>query len=65
MYSVTTLSLIAIAAILLGFGTGALLQSRLGSEKRKQRELERNIDQLLKKQQDYQHEVVADLLLLR
>ena len=59
MYSISTVAVIAAIALLIGTGVGILLSRRLTPDSRRQRELERNLDQLLKRQKDYQHEVVA------
>ena len=58
MYSISTLVLVGIAALLLGAGIGLLTGRRMTPDTRKQRELERNLDRLLQQQKDYQHEVV-------
>jgi uncharacterized membrane-anchored protein YhcB (DUF1043 family) len=58
VYTLSTLLLAAVFALIVGLATGTLLSRRLSSDGRKQRELERSLDQLLQQQKDYQHEVV-------
>ena len=58
MYSISTLLLTGLVALLVGAGAGLLFSRRLSTDIRKQRELERNLDRLLQQQKDYQHEVV-------
>lgn len=57
MYSISTLMLVSIAALVIGLGAGFLSSRRLSADTRKQRELERNLERLLLQQKDYQHEV--------
>jgi uncharacterized membrane-anchored protein YhcB (DUF1043 family) len=47
-----------LAALIVGLGVGVILSRRLSNDGRKQRDLERSVDQLLQQQKDYQHEVV-------
>jgi len=58
VYSIDILLLAGIAILVAGAGIGALLARRLAPDTRRQRELERSLDQLLQQQKDYQQEVV-------
>ena len=58
MYDFSSLLITALFALIVGVGLGALVSRRLSNDGRKQRELERNVDQLLQQQKDYQHQVV-------
>jgi len=58
VYTLSTLLLAAVFALIVGLAAGTLLSRRLSSDGRKQRELEQSLDQLLQQQKDYQHEVV-------
>ncbi len=58
MYSISTLLLTALLALLGGAGVAVLFSRRLSPDSRKQRELERSLDRLLEQQKNYQHEVV-------
>ena len=58
MYSISTLLLTALLALLGGAGAAVLFSRRLSPDSRKQRELERSLDRLLEQQKNYQHEVV-------
>jgi uncharacterized membrane-anchored protein YhcB (DUF1043 family) len=57
VYSISTLMLVSIAALVFGLGAGVLYSRRMSVDTRKQRELERNLERLLQQQKDYQHEV--------
>lgn len=57
VYSFSNLVLTAIVALLAGGAIGFLFIRQLSADSKKQRELERNVDKLLKQQRDYQHEV--------
>lgn len=58
VYSISTLLMVGLAALVVGGALGALLGRGISADTRKQRELERNLDKLLQQQKDYQHEVV-------
>jgi uncharacterized membrane-anchored protein YhcB (DUF1043 family) len=49
--------LIAIGAAVVGLLIGLLVGRGISPDKQKQRDLERNVDQLLQQQKDYQHKV--------
>jgi uncharacterized membrane-anchored protein YhcB (DUF1043 family) len=57
VYSISTLMLVSMMALVIGLGAGFLSSRRLSADRRKQRELERNLERLLQQQKDYQHEV--------
>jgi len=57
VYSISTLIVVALGALVAGLGAGALYSRRLSPDTRKQRELERSLERLLQQQKDYQHEV--------
>ena len=58
MYDSETLILSGVIALIVGVALGILFTRRFSADSRKQRELERNVDQLLQQQKDYQHQVV-------
>ena len=58
MYSISSLLITGIVALIAGLCTGIFLSRRLSPDSRKQRELERSLDRLLQQQKDYQHNVV-------
>ncbi len=58
MYELSSLLMTALIALLVGGGLGALMTRRFSFDGRKQRELERSVDKMLRQQKDYQHEVV-------
>lgn len=57
MYTLSNLIIISAILALSGLGIGYLLGRKLGPDNVKQREMERNLDELLQKQRDYQHDV--------
>jgi uncharacterized membrane-anchored protein YhcB (DUF1043 family) len=57
VYSISSLLMTGIAALVGGLCVGMLLSRRLSPDLRKQRELERSLDRLLQQQKDYQHGV--------
>jgi uncharacterized membrane-anchored protein YhcB (DUF1043 family) len=58
VYSISSLLITGIVALVVGLGLGMFVSRRLSPDSRKQRELERSLDRLLQQQKDYQHEVV-------
>ena len=58
MYSISSLLITGILALVAGLCLGMLISRRLSPDVRKQRELERSLDRLLQQQKDYQQEVV-------
>lgn len=58
MYDSETLILSGVIALIVGVALGILFTKRLSADSRKQRDLERSVDQLLQQQKDYQHQVV-------
>ena len=58
MYSINTLLLAIVVALLTGAAVGALISRRLSPDAGKQRELERSLERLSQQQKSYQHEVV-------
>ena len=58
MYSISSLLITGIVALVAGLCLGMLISRRLSPDVRKQRELERSLDRLLQQQKDYQQEVV-------
>jgi uncharacterized membrane-anchored protein YhcB (DUF1043 family) len=57
VYSFSNVFLTAVIALLAGGGIGFLLSRQMSADIKKTRELERNVDRLLKQQRDYQHGV--------
>ena len=58
MYDFSSLLITALFALIAGIGLGAVVSRRLSSDGRKQRDLERSLDELARQQKDYQHQVV-------
>lgn len=58
VYSISSLIMTGIVALIVGLCIGMLISRRLSPDSRKQRELERSLDRLLQQQKDYQHGVV-------
>lgn len=57
MYDLSTLIVTALFAVIIGAGAGALINRRLSHDGRKQRDLERSVEKLMKQQKDYQAQV--------
>ncbi len=62
MYSISSLLITGIVALVIGVGFGMFVSRRLSPDSRKQRELERSLDRLLQQQKDYQHEVAEHFI---
>ena len=58
VYSISSVFITGIVALIAGLCIGVLISRRLNPDSRKQRELERSLDRLLQQQKDYQHGVV-------
>jgi hypothetical protein len=58
VYSISSVFITGIVALIAGLCIGMLISRRLNPDNRKQRELERSLDRLLQQQKDYQHGVV-------
>jgi uncharacterized membrane-anchored protein YhcB (DUF1043 family) len=57
VYSISTLMIVSIVALVAGLAAGIFYSRGLSVDTRKQRELERNLERVLRQQKDYQHEV--------
>jgi uncharacterized membrane-anchored protein YhcB (DUF1043 family) len=57
VYDFSNLLVMALIALVVGVGLGALIARRYSFDGRKQRELEQSVNQLLQQQKNYQHEV--------
>jgi uncharacterized membrane-anchored protein YhcB (DUF1043 family) len=58
VFELASLLATGLFAFIVGIGAGVVFTRRLSIDGRKQRDLERSVDQLLRQQKDYQHQVV-------
>ena len=57
MYSISTLLLTAIVALLTGIAVGMVYSRKFTAESQQQKEVEKHLERLQQQQKDYQHEV--------